>query len=75
MKQNLFHNYLKDNFVKFKQWGFDLVKIDDTLYGFLRHTNVYKQFIKTFRSTDTKDFTIMNTDVINYEFFCGTISL
>ncbi len=56
--KNLFHNYLKDNFVKFKQWGFDLVKIDDTLYGFLRHTNAYKQFIKTFRSTDTKKISL-----------------
>ena len=49
--KNLFYNFLKDNSVKFKQLGFDLVKIDETLFGFLRHTNEYKKFIKRFTST------------------------
>lgn len=56
--KNLFHNYLKSNFVKFQQIGFDIVRIDKTLYGYLRHTNDYKKFIKTFSSVDTKKISI-----------------
>ena len=52
--KNLFHSYLRDNFVKLKQLGFDMVKIDETLFGFMRYTNRYKLFIKKFGTPDAQ---------------------
>jgi hypothetical protein len=54
--RSIFISFLKQNMIKFTQLGFDIVKIDDNLFGYLRKTSNYKKFVTSF--SDVSSFSV-----------------